>query len=84
MIDQKAVVICESKQGDFTFQYHMPLGASWDAALKAASEIFAGLQEHIKKLEEEAKAKQAEPVEVAAEVVLRQAQDDRSEQEKEA
>lgn len=67
-MDQKGFIVCESKQGDFTFSYHMPLGASWDAALKAASEIFSGLQEHVKKLQEEEKKKEAAP-EVAAELV---------------
>lgn len=71
-MNQKAVVIFESKQGDNTFQYCMPLGATWEQAMLAAQEIFSGLQEHIKELQvkadEEAKQKEAAP-EVAAELV---------------
>lgn len=71
-MNQKAIVIFESKQGDNMFQYCMPLGATWEQAMLAAQEIFSGLQAHIKELQakadEEAKQK-AEPIEVSAEVV---------------
>ena len=51
---QKGAVILESKQGEFVFQYFMPIGASYNAALTAASDIFIGLQAHIKEMEEKA------------------------------
>jgi hypothetical protein len=71
-MNQRAVVIFESKQGDNVFQYCMPLGATWEQAMLAAQEIFSGLQAHIKELQakadEEAKQQEAAP-EVAAELV---------------
>ena len=86
-MDQKAVIIFESKQGDHVFQYHLPLGATWQNALEAASDIFNGLKEHIKEIQAQAdqvaqSANQVEPIEVSA--PLEQVQDAQSEQEKEA
>lgn len=68
-MNQKGIVIFESIHNDNTYQYLVPVGASWQDALKAAAEIFSGMQEMAKKLQEEADAHKSQPIEVTAEVV---------------
>ncbi len=68
-MDQKAIVVFESKQGDNVFQYCIPLGATWDEAMKAAQEIFSGMHEHIKELQEKADKEAKSKEEVKSEVI---------------
>lgn len=72
---QKGIVVFETKIDDRVYQFHLPLGCPANEALNAASEIFKGLEDHVKELvaaqqqKEAGVQEQSQPIEVSAELV---------------